>query len=189
MDRNAVFYQQLWVTRPDGSASSAYFGNNTFNPVGVWEARPVPGSTLVMATAAAHHAMTAGSIILLDITRARDGLSAITRLTPDAPFPESEIPVANRSNPRAWYNPVGVSPTALPEEAVRWPGHCYRSPYPLSERYFLAAYSFDSLIGEPDANPANMFGLYLVDCWGNKELLHRDPAISSLWPVPVAGPR
>ena len=149
----------------------------------------MPGSTRVMATAAAHHAMTAGSIILLDITRARDGLSAITRLTPDAPFPESEIPVANRSNPRAWYNPVGVSPTSLPEEAVRWPGHCYRSPYPLSEKYFLAAYSFDSLIGEPDANPANMFGLYLVDCWGNKELLHRDPAHLQLVAGTPAGAR
>ena len=35
-----------------------------------------------------------------------------------------------------------------------------------------------------------MFGLYLVDAFGNKELLHRDPEISSLWPVPLrARPR
>ena len=186
VDRHAVFYEQLWTTRPDGSGVSAFYGNNTFNPVGVWEARPVPGTSRIMATAAAHHAMTAGSIILLDIDAARDGLSPITRLTPDAPFPESEIPVANHSNPRAWFNPVGVKAGPLPAEAVRWPGHCYRAPHPLSEKYFLAAYSFDALIGEPDTNPANMFGLYLVDCWGNKELLHRDPEISSLWAVPMA---
>ncbi|HID21631.1 MAG TPA: hypothetical protein EYP14_04435, partial [Planctomycetaceae bacterium] len=61
VDRHAVYYEQLWTTRPDGSGASIYFGNNTFNPVGIWEALPVPGSSKVMATAAAHHAMTAGS--------------------------------------------------------------------------------------------------------------------------------
>lgn len=186
VDRHAVFYQQLWTMRPDGTAAASYYGNNTFNPVGVWEARPVPGSCRIMATAAAHHAMTAGSIILLDVSGGRDGLNPITRLTPDAPFPESEIPVANRSKPRAWFNPTDHASTAsLPPEAERWPGHCYRTPFPLSEKYFLAAYSFDSLIGEPDAPTANMFGIYLVDAFGNKELLHRDGEISSLWPVPL----
>ncbi len=185
VDRHAVYYEQLWTTRPDGTGVAAYYGNNTFNPVGVWEARPIPGSHRVMATAAAHHAMTAGSIILLDITKGVDGLAPITRLTPDAPFPESEFPVANRSNPAAWNAWLGGPRPPLPIEAVRWPGHCYRTPYPLSESYFLAAYSFDALLGEPDANPAHMFGLYLVDRFGNKELLHRDPAICSLWPVPL----
>ena len=66
VDRNAVFYQQLWTVRPDGSDVRIFYGNNTLNPVGIWEARPVPGSHRVMATAAAHHAMTAGSIILVD---------------------------------------------------------------------------------------------------------------------------
>ena len=73
VDRNAVHYQQLWSVRPDGSDVRAFYGNNTFNPVGIWEARPVPGSNRVMATAGAHHAMTAGSIILLDVARGVDG--------------------------------------------------------------------------------------------------------------------
>jgi len=185
VDRHAVFYEQLWTARPDGSGVAAYYGNNTFNPVGVWEARPVPGSTRVMATAGAHHAMTAGSIILLDVTRGQDGLEPITRLTPDALFPESEAPVRNRTHAAAWTAHVEGAPPRVPVEQVRWPGHCYRTPFPLSEKYFLAAYSFDSLIGEPDANPSNMFGIYLVDSFGNKELLHRDPGISSLWPMPL----
>jgi hypothetical protein len=185
VDRHAVFYQQLWTTRPDGTGTAAFYGNNTFNPVGVWEAQPVPGSRRVMATAAAHHAMTAGSIILLDTAASRDGLAPVTRLTPDALFPESEVPVANRSNPAAWNARLAGQPPSLPPEAARWPGHCYRTPYPLSEKYFLAAYSFEPLIGEPHANASNMFGLYLVDCFGNKELLHRDPDIASLWPVPL----
>jgi len=180
VDRNAVFYQQLWTARPDGTSPIAYYGNNTFNPVGVWEARPAPGSSRVMATAAAHHAMTAGSIFLLDVAKGIDGLDPITRLTPDALFPESEFPVER------WHATAGVpvAPDVPPEER-RWPGHCYRTPYPLSEDFFLAAYSFDPLIGEPFANRANMFGLYLVDRFGNKELIYRDVSIGSLWPIPL----
>lgn len=187
VDRNAVFYQQLWTVRPDGTDVRIYYGNNTFNPVGIWEARPVPGSHRVMATAAAHHAMTAGSIILLDITRGIDGAAPITRLTPDALFPESEIPVIRGDGRPIWHNPVGVHarPEPLPDHQ-RWPGHCYKSPFPLSETYFLVAYSFERLIGEPDPNPPNMFGLYLADRFGNKELLYRDLNISSIWPVPLA---
>ncbi len=180
VDRHAVFYQQLWSVRPDGSDVRAFYGNNTLNPVGVWEARPVPGSNRVMATAAAHHAMTAGSTILLDVARGIDGLEPITRLTPDVLFPESESPVGN------WYNPAGVAQRPeVPAEEKRWPGHCYRTPYPLSEDYFLAAYSFEPLVGEPFANRANMFGIYLVDRFGNKELIYRDVNIGSLWPMPL----
>ncbi|MBI5819701.1 MAG: PD40 domain-containing protein [Verrucomicrobia bacterium] len=187
VDRNAVHYQQLWSVRPDGTDVRAFYGNYTLNPVGVWEAQAVPGSSRVMATAAAHHAMTAGSIILLDVKRGVDGLDSITRLTPDALFPESEEPVSHgTAKPAFWRAPGGgARPSPVPPEAVRWPGHCYRSPWPLSEKYFLAAYSYDPLIGEPSANPANMFGLYFVDAFGNKELLYRDPDICSLWPVPL----
>jgi len=55
----------------------------------------------------------------------------------------------------------------------------------LSEKYFLAAYSYDQLRGEPGCNRPNMFGLYAVDAFGNKELLYRDANISSQWPMPL----
>ncbi|MBT3199956.1 MAG: hypothetical protein HN350_08560 [Phycisphaerales bacterium] len=187
VDRSAVFYQQLWTVRPDGSNVRIFYGNNTSNPVGVWEARSVPGSHKVIATAAAHHAMTAGSIILLDVNKGIDAMDPITRLTPDALFPESEAPVAKSSSGKSGRWSTGaLGKTPIPAEAKRWPGHCYRSAYPLSEDYFLVAYSFDALVGEPNSNPINMFGLYLVDRFGNKELLYRDPNIASLWPVPLA---
>ncbi len=180
VDRHAVHYQQLWTVRPDGSDVRIYYGNNTLNPIGIWEAKSIPGSDKVIATAAAHHAMTAGSIILLDVNHGIDGLNPITRLTPDALFPESETPVIQ------WSAPVGVkNKPVTPPEAQRWPGHCYRTPHPLSEKYFLAAYSYDALIGEPNMNHANMFGLYFMDAYGNKELLYRDLNIASLWPVPL----
>jgi hypothetical protein len=180
VDRDAVHFQQLWTARPDGSDVRIFYGNNTLNPVGVWEARAVPGSRQIMATAAAHHAMTAGSIILVDPRRGHDGPRSITRLTPDALFPESETPVGR------WHNAAGVEgPIVEPVESQRWPGHSYRTAYPLSEEFFLAAYSYHPLVGEAEANAANLFGLYLVDRFGNKELLYRDLNISSLWPMPL----
>ena len=181
VDRNAVFYQQLWTVRQDGTDVRALYGNNTQNPVGVWEARAIPGSSRIMATAGAHHAMTAGSIILVDPSRGVDGMEPRTRLTPDAPFPESETAVSNGQG-GAWGPSAGRIVTP---ETERWPGHCYRAPYPLSEKYFLVSYSYEPLIGEPSPNVANMFGLYLADCFGNRELLHRDPAFSSLWAMPL----
>ena len=48
----------------------------------------------------------------------------------------------------------------------------------------LAAYSYDPLLGEP-SEQSNMFGLYLMDRFGNKELIYRDVSIGSLWPMPM----
>lgn len=83
---------QLAVMPSCGEFVQAYYGNNSFNPVGIWEARPIPGTNAIIATTATHHATTAGSIIRVDITHGQDGPQAITRLTPDALFPESEVP-------------------------------------------------------------------------------------------------
>ncbi len=177
VDRRAVNFQHLWTVKPDGSDVRTYYGNSTVNPMGIWEARPIPGSSRVMGTACAHHSMPAGSIVLVDVRKGIEDLKPITRFTPDVPFYESEFPVRSR-----WG---GKWPDEEQIKTVRWPGDCYRSPYPLSESYCLAAYSFDTLRGEPYKNPPNLFGLYLVDRFGNKELLYRDLNISSSWPIPL----
>ena len=198
VDRNAVHYEQLWSARPDGGNARIYYGNNTWNPTGIWEARAIPGTSRIMATACPHHGMSAGSIILLDTTRGVDGKAPLSRLTPEARFPESESPLAFGPSPTAydfdttvtqyWRSPL-VEPwmeKTAPEEEKRWPGHCYKSPWPLSETFFIVSYSFDQLVGEPGPNIPNMFGLYFADAFGNKELVYRDPAISSLWARPLA---
>src|SRR5512138_1723281 len=81
VDRNAVHYEQLWSTLPDGGSARIYYGNNTWNPTGIWEARAIPGSSRIMATAAPHHGMSAGSVILVDVNRGVDGKEPLTRLT------------------------------------------------------------------------------------------------------------
>ena len=201
VDRDAVFYQQLWSTRQDGTNVRIYFGNNTFVPCGIWEARPIPGSSKVMATAAPHHAMTAGSIVMLDTSLGVDGSEPITRLTPDARFPESETKLAagvgmpapsdfDSPIPFYWdanvaFRPGDRQPEPTEQES-RFVGHCYKAAWPLSEKYFIVSYSYDRLRGEIGPNLPNMFGIYFMDAFGNKELIYRDPNISSVWAKPLA---
>lgn len=198
VDRNAVHYQQLWSTLPDGSNTRIFFGNNTWNPTGIWEPRAIPGTHAIMATAAPHHGLSAGSVIRVDPARGVDGLQPLTRLTPDVRFPESESPLPFGPAPvgfdfdtpatQFWRTPLvdSARQETVPEEERRWPGHCYKSPWPLAEKFFIVSYSFDALVGEPGPNIPNMFGLYFADAFGNKELVYRDPAISSLWARPFA---
>jgi hypothetical protein len=111
-----------------------------------------------MFTASAHHSIAGGSLAIVDPTVNYDGQEAITRLTPEIPFPEAE----------------GRSITEY-----------YAAPWPLSETLFLVAYSPTSLVWEPGANAPNALGIYLLDASGNRELIYRDPAIGSTNPCPL----
>ncbi len=62
----------------------------------------------------------------------------------------------------------------FPETAERG-ALAYGTAWPLSEHYYLCVYS-------PDGDK---HGAYLLDAFGNRELLYRDPAIGCLGPVPV----
>ena len=158
IDRDAVTHQNLWATRPDGTNPQALWGNATPKPHCTFQAQPVPGSHKFLATASAHHSITAGSIVLVDPSVARDGLEAVTRITPSVPFPEAE----------------GAD---VPEY--------YASPWPLSERYYLVAYSPRPLVWEPGANDPAALGLYVLDWQGDRELLYRDLDIGCESPCPL----
>ncbi|MCU0959819.1 MAG: hypothetical protein MUF48_06910 [Pirellulaceae bacterium] len=158
IDRDAVTHQNLWAMRPDGTNPIAVWGNATSSPHCAFQAQPVPNSGKIVFTASAHHSITGGSLVLLEPGVGVDGHAAITRLTPEIPFPEAE------------------------SMDIR---EYYAAPWPLSEDYFLAAYSPFPLVWEPNANPRHALGLYLLDRWGNRELLYRDPDIGATNPCPL----
>ena len=163
VDRYNMPYMSLWSTLPDGSNAQAIFGNYTVNPHCVFEARRIPDSRKLIFTASAHHAFTGGCLVLLDAHRAADGEAAMTRLTPEVCFPESE----------------------------GWPQTYFGSPFPLSENHYLTAWSAQPLppgTPRPDwgmPGPANDLGLYLFDAFGNLNLIYRDPEIGSETPLPI----
>lgn len=148
----------LWTIRHDGTAAGHYFGNYTANPCRICQPRPIPGSHKIVATTAGHHTIHAGSLILIDRQIAEDGLEAITRLTPEATFPESEV-----------HSPVS-----------------YSTPYPLSQELFLVAFSPHPYPGVMSQVPQHdAYGIYLIDTLGGRELFYRDPEISCFAPMPV----
>ena len=196
VDRDAVYYQQLWSTRQDGTDVRIFYGNNTFNPPGMWEPKAIPGSDKIVAVAGAHHAMSAGSVVMLDVAKGVDGTEPVKRLTPDVRFPEGEAPVpgipqlptlCDFDYVPGWFWYAGREADRVPEtpEERRWPVHSFKSPFPLAEKYFVASYSFDQLLGEAGPNLPNQFGIYFCDAFGNRELVYRDPNISSLWATPA----
>jgi cytochrome c553 len=161
IDRDAVTHQNLWSARPDGSNPVAVWGNATPKPHCTFQAKAIPGSRKIAFIASAHHAITAGPVCVLDPAVDPNSQQAITRITL-GPYPEAE------SGQIAEY---------------------YESPWPLSEKHFLVAYSRDRLIFEGDhinhPNPDHALGLYLLDAAGNRELLYRDANLGSTCPIPL----
>ncbi len=58
----------------------------------------------------------------------------------------------------------------------------YGTAWPLSEKFFLCAYEPVEVKGTAQRH---VFGLYLLDPFGNKELIYRDPGIACLSPMPL----
>ncbi|MHC4740589.1 MAG: HzsA-related protein [Planctomycetota bacterium] len=162
IDRFNGPFMSLWSTNTDGTNPQLVYGNYTKKPQCVFEARAIPNSQRIVFTAAAHHSNMGGSLVLLDRTQGTEYERPLTRLTPDACFPETE----------------------------GWPKHYYANPYPLSEEFFLVAWSDKplpphSFVTTDERNPVNPLGIYLYDAFGNLELLHRDPKIASMYPLAV----
>ena len=90
IDRFNGHFFSLWSSNPDGTNAQLVYGNYTKAPQATLEPRSVPGSNKIMFTAAAHHSVTGGSIVLLDQALGNEGSQPITRITPEVPFPETE---------------------------------------------------------------------------------------------------
>jgi cytochrome c553 len=105
---------------------------------------------------------------MIDISKKDDAsTSQLKRITPEAFFPESESAPGVMHGKHDRYD-ISTG-THLPR------GEVYGQPWALSEDFYLCVYS---------VNQKN-HGVYLVDSFGNKELLYRDAKISCLDPMPL----
>jgi hypothetical protein len=120
----------------------------------------VPGSEKYVAVAAPHHGYNYGSLVLVDQRAEDDGaMSQLKRITPEVAFPESES-APGASHKKGRHNPKY---------------EVYGTPWPLSEDFYLCVY-------DPGQKH---YGIYLVDSFGNRELLYRDPEVACLDPIPL----
>jgi hypothetical protein len=75
---------------------------------------------------------------------------------------------------------------AVPEGGVLDRGGLYHTPWALNERCFLVSYAYArSNCSAPAGVDSNGFAIYLVDAYGNRELIHRDPLLSCTFPIPL----
>lgn len=86
VDKNALTIQSLWTMNPDGTQETAFYANNMVFPEAILDARPIPGSHLIVGTFAKHNSTPRGSIGLVDPRRGKNGPQAVVNLEhPDDP--------------------------------------------------------------------------------------------------------
>jgi hypothetical protein len=158
VDRYNNAFMSMWAIKPDGSNSRLVYGNHTWSPHTTFEARCIPNSHKIVFTASAHHGQTMGSLVLLDPSVGTEGEEPITRLSPEILFPEIE----------------------------GWSKSFYANPWPISERLYLTAWGFETKVQQwKRLRVPNGMGLYLFDATGNRVLLHRDPKVCCVSPIPL----
>ncbi|TWT85096.1 hypothetical protein CA13_65780 [Planctomycetes bacterium CA13] len=163
VDRHGCTAHHPWLMTPDGRDSRALHGNFSVKAERAdmeMDLRAIPRSHKIVGTAAPHHGQSYGSLVIVDpLVPDDDAMAPVQRITPDVGFPESQ-------NGR----------------------QAYGTPWPLSEKYYLCVY--DAKMREVAArqnnpNHAGDYGIYLVDAFGNKILLHRDSETACLSPLPL----
>ena len=176
-ERDWATLQSVWYMRPDGTGADALFKQHLDNPWAFENTREIPmmtsGERKFVSIAAAHHTLAVGPICILSPDRGLNDASAIEIVTPGVYPPEG-----------------GMSGVPVSEGGVVDDGGYYMYPWPLSDKFFLAAYTYSKV--PPPGGPANArgsdekgYGLYLIDVFGNKELIYKDTEISSSFPMPL----
>ena len=169
VDRENCLGTRFWVCNPDGTNPRAPHGNypwpyHTFADHQPWKVvngheldsrrgaplvemgiRAVPASPLYLFTAAPHHGEVFGSLCMLDLRNPDDGhMAQVRRITPDEPFPESEMPA------RRHYK--------------------YGTPWPLSEDFYLCNIWEDVFLLDRFGNRELLCGLRDLPCAQDERL-------------------
>jgi len=158
VDRHGVVAHTPWTLSPDGRDPRAVHGNYAFRGARAdmeLNVRAIPGSPRFVATGAPHHGQAFGTLVVID---------------PGVPDDDAMGPV------RRLTPDVDFPETQGGVEA-------YGEAWPLNEDYYLCVY--DPAARLPGAGVKGGYGLYLLDRFGNRELIYRDPQIGSHSPIPL----
>jgi hypothetical protein len=159
VDRHGQIAHMPWLTTPDGRNPRPVHGNYSIRntrPDMEQDVRSIPDSQMYVSTAAPHHNQSYGSLVVIDpYQKDDDAWSPLRRLTPRAEFPESQASNNLLSYGQAW---------------------------PLSEDYYLCVYEPYEVA---QLNPRGKHGIYLLDRFGNQELIYRDESIACHNPMPL----
>ena len=170
-ERSWAFIQSLWTIRPDGTQADAIFKQHFVNPWSLEDVRSLPGTRnqKLVCVAAGHHTLAAGPVVVVTPGVGINDPRGMSVVTPGVVPPEG-----------------GMDGVAVSEGGVRDQGGYYMHPWPLSEKTFLTAYTYGTgKTGVASEVDPTGYALYLIDVFGTKELLYRDPSISCFSPIPL----
>jgi hypothetical protein len=157
VDRNAMIAHHPWTVTPDGRNARPLHGNYSLRPT-----RPDMITDLQPVPGSRRFVATAAP-------HHGQSFGSLVLIDPSRPDDDRMGPVS-RLTPEVGFPESQNGALA------------YGTAWPLSDDYFLAAYD---PVEVPGVGRPLVFGLYLVDSFGNKELIYRDPDISCLNPIPV----
>jgi len=157
VDRHGVTAHMPWITTPDGRDPRAVHGNYALR------SRRPDMETNPRSIPGSH------KIVAVAAPHHGHSLGSLVIVDPRVKDDDLMSPV-KRLTPE----------TGFPESQDRRKSLDYGQPWPLSENYYICAY-------EPAGGPPSSrnYGIYLVDVFGNKELIYRDPDIACQSPIPV----
>ncbi len=159
-ERHFYNLHTVWRCRPDGTNMDAFYKQHINYPMSIRTVRQVPDSNLCVATAQGHHDGHYGPVILFDPTKGVNNEEAMVNVTPGVSKVEG-----------------GLGPLEhqiVPEGGVENRGGRYINPFPMSEKAFITGLEMSGdKVG---------FGIYYIDVWGNRELLHKDELLSCFQP-------
>ena len=165
VDKADVVIKCLWAMWPDGSRSVEVFGNDITFPATLLHGRSVPGrNDLLAVIGAPHMPMGVGTVIRLDLNHPIRTRRPMTYMTPDVDV-RSEYGWVHRRLGH-WVSDTG--------------GPLYTDVTPLDEKFFLVSANIDR-----DCHDEAAYGLYLIDEFGNRVLIHRDDGMSCWQPMPL----
>jgi hypothetical protein len=162
-ERNFMEVHSVWTVKPDGTMADALFKQHLAQPFGVRLAGSLGDGTRLLAVATGHHSLPQGPLVVLNPAKGVNSPEGVEVLTQGMRVHEGGVP----------GRPVA-------EGGLQDPPGFYTDPLALSPACFLASYAFASPCAVRYRNEAadadsNGYGVYLLDVYGNKELLFRDP--------------
>jgi len=164
-ERGWAHIQSIWYVRPDGTGADALFKQHLNDPWALEDMRSIPGTanSRLVCIATGHHTLAMGPVVIITPSDGMNTSRSIRIVTPGVTPPEG-----------------GMSGTPVDQGGVADGGGLYSTPWPISQKHFLASYSYSN-----QQTDATGFGIYLIDVFGTKELVYRDPAISCFLPIPL----
>jgi hypothetical protein len=168
-ERHFMEVHAPWSARPDGTMADALFKHHMRAPCGLRDTRSIPESSKLVSIATGHHTFAYGPVTIIDPAYGMNNEAGLRIVTPGVK--PQEGPMAG---------------TAVAEGGVVDRGGLYQTPWALSEQCFLASYAYARPnCTAPAGSDSNGFAIYLIDVYGNRELIHRDPLLSCTFPIPL----